>query len=135
MEKKFHTITIDIQSYNNVITNSSSEVVVRYSKDGVLALKSIVNELIKPFTSLRFDDLFNLYYIYENPNTCDYEELSEDVENLDKILDESWENTYDGGYPSVIGIKVVSKEGKGLENAANLLERVANIFETSVVYG
>ena len=42
-------IKLTIQSINDIITNSSSEVVVRYDKEGVNQLKELVNKLIEPF--------------------------------------------------------------------------------------
>ena len=58
-------IKLTIQSINDIITNSSSEVVVRYDKEGVNRLKELVNKLIEPFTELKFDDLFTLTYSRE----------------------------------------------------------------------
>lgn len=135
MEKILCTLILNIQSYNDIITNSSSEVVVHYNKDGVTTLKAMVNLLIDPFTSLTFNDLFDLYYVHYDSSTDKIEELPEDYPELDKVIEESRDVVYDGGFPTITGIKIVSKEGKNLELAAQLLENIATTFNTDIVYG
>ena len=135
MKTKLPMLVISIQSINDIITNSSSEVVVKYDKDGVSKLKDLVNSIIEPFTTLKFDDLFTLSYLDEDNDTGEYVEYSEDHEDLDSILDKSWKRTWDGGWPTVT-IKITPKEGKDcMETAASLLENIAYIFDTDIVYG
>lgn len=135
MKIKLPMLVISIQSINDIITNSSSEVVVKYDKDGVSKLKDLVNSIIEPFTTLKFDDLFTLSYLDEDNDTGEYVEYSEDHEDLDSILDKSWKRTWDGCYPSAT-IKITPKEGKDcMETAASLLENIAFIFDTDIIYG
>ncbi len=135
MEKKSCMLILNIQSYNDIITNSSSEVVVRYDIDGVKKLKKLVESIIEPFTSLKFDDLFEVKYVYYSDDTDEGRYLSENEEDLEEILDKSWNRLYDGYTPSVTGISITPKEGKGMGTAARLLENIAYIFDTEVYYG
>lgn len=132
-------IKLTIQSINDIITNSSSEVVVRYDKEGVKQLKELVNSIIAPFTELKFDDLFTLTYsreFYDEDDDCVDDEIPEDHPNLDKILEESWKKTWDGGYPDIQGVIIRPREGKEcMKQAADLLQTVANIFDTEIIYG
>ena len=138
MEKKLESIILNIQSINDIITNSSSEVVVKYDRDGILKIKDLVNTLLSPFTSLMFDDLFTVTFIDEGYDGDDNEYCKEYEENdpeLDTAIDRSWERTYDDSYPTM-SIKISVKEGKeSMKHAADLLERVATFFETTIVYG
>jgi hypothetical protein len=133
-------IKLTIQSINDIITNSSSEVVVRYDKEGVKQLKELVNSIIAPFTELRFDDLFTLtysreFYDWDDNDSVD-DEIPEDHPDLDKILENSWKKTWDGGYPDIQGVIIRPREGKEcMKQAADLLQTVANIFDTEIIYG
>lgn len=138
---KSPAIKLTIQSINDIITNSSSEVVVRYDKEGVKQLKELVNSIIAPFTELKFDDLFTLTYSRESydwdgDDDCVDDEIPEDHPDLDKILEESWKKTWDGGYPDIQGVIIRPREGKEcMKQAADLLQTVANIFDTEIIYG
>ena len=139
-QSKLPILKLTIQSINDIITNSSSEVVVRYDKEGVKQLKELVNSIIAPFTELKFDDLFTLTYSREfyddGDDDCIDDEIPEDHPNLDKILEESWKKTWDGGYPDIQGITIRPREGKEcMKQAADLLQRIANIFDTEIIYG
>ncbi len=132
-------IKLTIQSINDIITNSSSEVVVRYDKEGVNRLKELVNRLIEPFTELKFDDLFTLTYSREfydeNDNFID-DEIPEDHPDLENILQRSWEKVWNDGYPDIQGILIRPKQGKEcMEQAGNLLESISDIFGKDIVYG
>lgn len=137
---KSPAIKLTIQSINDIITNSSSEVVVRYDKEGVKQLKELVNSIIAPFTELRFDDLFTLtysreFYDWDDNDSVD-DEIPEDHPDLDKILENSWKKTWDGGYPDIQGVIIRPREGKEcMKQAADLLQTVANIFDTEIIYG
>jgi hypothetical protein len=132
-------IKLTIQSINDIITNSSSEVVVRYDKEGVKQLKELVNSIIAPFTELKFDDLFTLtysreFYDWDDDDSVD-DEIPEDHPDLDKILENSWKKTWDGGYPDIQGVIIRPREGKEcMKQAADLLQTVANIFDTEIIY-
>ena len=135
MEKTVAIITLNIQSINDIITNSSSEVIVRYDKDGVLKIKNLVENLIEPFTDLKFDDLFEVTFNNEDPETGKMEELTEDHPNLDTILEESWNRVYDDEWPTICSISIKTKKGKeNFNEAAKLLENVAHFFDTTVIY-
>jgi hypothetical protein len=133
-------IKLTIQSINDIITNSSSEVIVRYDKEGVKQLKELVNSIIEPFTELKFDDLFTLtysreFYDWDDNDSVD-DEIPEDHPDLDKILENSWKKTWDGGYPDIQGVIIRPREGKEcMKQAADLLQTVANIFDTEIIYG
>jgi hypothetical protein len=133
-------IKLTIQSINDIITNSSSEVIVRYDKEGVKQLKELVNSIIAPFTELKFDDLFTLtysreFYDWDDDDSVD-DEIPEDHPDLDKILENSWKKTWDGGYPDIQGVIIRPREGKEcMKQAADLLQTVANIFDTEIIYG
>jgi hypothetical protein len=132
-------IKLTIQSINDIITNSSSEVIVRYDKEGVKQLKELVNSIIAPFTELKFDDLFTLtysreFYDWDDDDSVD-DEIPEDHPDLDKILENSWKKTWDGGYPDIQGVIIRPREGKEcMKQAADLLQTVANIFDTEIIY-
>lgn len=135
IQSKLPTLKLTIQSINDIITNSSSEVVIKYDKGGVDKIKDLVNNLLEPFTELKFDDLFTVVFLYndENGDEC---ELDENDPKVEEILEESWKQTWDGGYPNVYGIEISIKKGKeALEGAANILSQIAYIFETEVIYG
>jgi hypothetical protein len=138
MEKKLESIILNIQSVNDIITNSSSEVVIRYDKEGILKIKDLVNTLLSPFTSLMFDDLFTVTFIDEGYDYDDNEYSKEYEENdpeLDAAINRSWERTYDDSFPTM-SIKISVKEGKeSMKHAADLLEKVATFFDTTIVYG
>ena len=138
MEKKLESIILNIQSINDIITNSSSEVVVRYDREGILKIKDLVNTLLSPFTSLMFDDLFTVTFIDEGYDDNDNEYSKEYEENdpeLDSAINRSWERTYDDGFPTM-SIKISVREGKeSMKHAADLLEKVATFFDTTIVYG
>ena len=141
IQSNLPAIKLTIQSINDIITNSSSEVVVRYDKKGVKQLKELVNSIIAPFTELKFDDLFTLTYFRESydwdgDDDCVDDEIPEDHPDLDKILEESWKKTWDGGYPDILGVTIRPREGKEcMKQAADLLQTVANIFDTEIIYG
>lgn len=139
-QSKLPILKLTIQSINDIITNSSSEVVVRYDKEGVKQLKELVNSIIAPFTELKFDDLFTLtysreFYDWDDNDSVD-DEIPEDHPDLDKILEKSWKKTWDGGYPDIQGVIIRPREGKEcMKQAADLLQTVANIFDTEIIYG
>lgn len=140
IQSNLPAIKLTIQSINDIITNSSSEVVVRYDKEGVKQLKELVNSIIAPFTELKFDDLFTLtysreFYDWDDNDSVD-DEIPEDHPDLDKILENSWKKTWDGGYPDIQGVIIRPREGKEcMKQAADLLQTVANIFDTEIIYG
>ena len=140
IQSKLPAIKLTIQSINDIITNSSSEVVVRYDKNGVKQLKELVNSIIAPFTELKFDDLFTLTYSREfyddGEDDLEDDEIPEDHPDLDKILEESWKKTWDGGYPDIQGVTIRPREGKEcMKQAADLLQKIASIFDTEIIYG
>lgn len=132
-------IKLTIQSINDIITNSSSEVVVRYDKEGVKQVKELVNKLIEPFTELKFDDLFTLTYsreFYDEDDNFVEDEIPEDHPDLENILQRSWEKTWNDGWPDIRGIIIRPKQGKEcMQQAAKLLESISDIFGKDIVYG
>ena len=132
MEKTLPYIIVDIQSVSDVITNSSSEVVIRMNRNTVKDIKDVVNSLLEPFTELKFDDLFTVQYIvcddYDNTQLLD-----EDDASVDDYIRQD-EEDYDS-WPRLSRIKISSKPGRGLEKSANLLSKLSDIFNTEIYYG
>lgn len=139
IQSNLPAIKLTIQSINDIITNSSSEVVVRYDKEGVNRLKELVNKLIEPFTELKFDDLFTLTYsreFYDEDDNFINDEIPEDHPDLENILQRSWEKVWNDGYPDIQGILIRPKQGKEcMEQACELLESISDIFGKDIVYG
>lgn len=135
MEKTFPYIVINVQSISDVITNSSSEVVTKMNRNTVDDIKEVVNSLLEKFTELKFDDLFTVQYVVNDDNDIinDILYLDEDDPRVDEYIERD-ENDYDS-YPCLSQIKVSSKPGRDLDEAALLLSKLSDIFNTEVYYG
>lgn len=120
-----------IQSISDIITNSSSEVFMIYTKEGIQLFKDIVSTLIKD----DFDNHFHLELIICTYDSCDnYADRS----IYDKDLSfEDWclkhDETSDEGYPYVEGFKIIAKNPEDKE-AAMKLNKIYSIFETTSRY-
>lgn len=132
---KLPAIKLTIQSINDIITNSSSEVVMIYDKGGVTKLKELVNSIIQPFTSLRFDDLFTVTFCrewYDGDDEYMDKEYAEDDPEVEKI----WSNRSYDDYPEIRAIMIRPKEGKDcMREAAELLKNIAYVFDSEIYYG
>lgn len=136
IQLKSPTLKLTIQSINDIITNSSSEVVIMYDKGGVIKLKELVNSIIQPFTSLRFDDLFTVTFCREWYDDDSDEEMDKEYAEDDPEVEELWNNRSYDDYPEIRSIMIRPKEGKTcMEEAARLLRNIAHIFDTEIFYG
>lgn len=119
---------INIQSVSDLITNSSSEVFVIYTKEGIRTLKDIVSQLLNK----DFDEYFTVEIICNEYCWQTYEERPEDESDLsyeDWCFKhcEDW-NDYDGA-PAIENIKIVAKNPED-EKAARLINSIPYIFES-----
>lgn len=124
--------TINIQSVSDLITNSSSEVFVIYTKEGIRTLKDIVSQLLNK----DFDKYFTVEIICNEYCWQTYEERPEDESDLsyeDWCFKhcEDW-NDYDGA-PAIENIKIVAKNPED-EKAARLINSIPYIFESESRY-
>lgn len=123
---------INLQSVSDIITNSSSEVFVIYTKEGIEVLKELISALL----GKNFDDYFTIDITYNEYCEDDYLERDEDEADL-SFEDwcfkhcEDW-NDYDGP-PAVEDITIVAKNPED-EKVASLLNRLPYIFESETRY-
>ena len=125
-------ISVKIQSVSDLITNSSSEVFVIYTKEGIRTLKDIVSQLLNK----DFDEYFTVEIICNEYCWQTYEERPEDESDLsyeDWCFKhcEDW-NDYDGA-PAIENIKIVAKNPED-EKAARLINSIPYIFESESRY-
>lgn len=121
MRLKFH-----IQSVSDLITNSSSEVFIIYTKEGIESFKEIVSTLIGE----DFDNRFTLELIVSEWGQKLYED-----ENSDLTLEE-WcfnhdQNEYESTYIEGLEIKAKDQE---YANQARALNQIYNLFESEERY-
>lgn len=133
MEKTLPYIVVDIQSVSDVITNSSSEVVIKMNRSTVSDIKDVVNSLLEKFTELKFDDLFTVQYVVDDDDNNDVLYLDEDDPRVDEYINKD-EEDFDN-YPCLSEVKISSKPGRDLDRAARLLSGLSGIFNTEVFYG
>lgn len=129
-----------IQSISDIITNSSTEVFMVYSKESINSMKELVNALLEFGESkYSFDDLFEVLpeYVDEGELRAQYEEDGGEATGLsfeDYVIENNYNKLSDGeGYPNIIGIKVIPKKHMA-KGAAKLIESIPNIFEYKDVY-
>ncbi len=125
-------ISVKIQSVSDLITNSSSEVFVIYTKEGIRTLKDIVSQLLNK----DFDEYFTVEIICNEYCWQTYEERPEDESDLsyeDWCFKhcEDW-NDYDGA-PAIENIKIVAKNPED-EKAARLINSIPYIFGSESRY-
>lgn len=124
--------SVKIQSISDIITNSSSEVFVIFTKEGIKTLKDIVSELL----GKDFDEYFTVEVICNEYCEEDYNERGEDEADL-SFEDwcfkhcEDW-NDYEGS-PAIEDIQIVAKNPKD-KRTADLLNRLPYLFESESRY-
>lgn len=123
---------INIQSVSDLITNSSSEIFVIYTKEGISTLKDIVSQLLDK----DFDEYFTIKVICNEYCWQTYEERPEDESDLsyeDWCFKhcEDW-NDYDGA-PAIENIEIVAKNPED-EKTARLINSIPYIFESESRY-
>ena len=123
-------MTIKIQSVSDLITNSSSEAFVMYTKEGIQLFKDIVSTLIGD----DFDNHFNLELDIDEWWMDDYETRPAEEKDLSF---EDWCFKHDAedceGRPYVEGVIVTAQDPKDLDKA-NRLNQIYSIFETETRY-
>lgn len=121
---------IKIQSISDLITNSSSESFVIYTKEGIQLFKDIVATLIED----DFDNLFNLELVIADYRIDDYYKRYESEKDLSL---EDWCFKRDlkeyEGYPYIRGLIITAKNPKDVDKA-NKLNQIYSIFETETRY-
>lgn len=144
-------VDIKIQSISDVVTNSSTEVFIRFNQGNKQDIKNIVDALLAIGSSYRFDDLFTIemcinrylaWDMYDN-----YEEIREKFKNHDdfyqylETLSEQelkpYENMcvemFDYGYPLYNGYEVRLKphitKTETLEKAVSAIYHLQDLFE------
>lgn len=120
---------IKIQSVSDLITNSSSEVFIVYTKEGIQFFKNIVSTLIGD----NFDNHFNLEIV-----TDDYYAPKEYMARPDNYRDMSFENwcfLHDSEYledsPFVKGFVIIAKDPKDIDKA-NKLNQTYSVFKEEI---
>lgn len=121
---------VKIQSVSDLITNSSSEAFVMYTKEGIQLFKDIVSTLIGD----DFDNHFNLELDIDEWWIDDYETRPESERDLSF---EDWCFKHDAeeceGSPYVGGFVVTAKDPKDTAKATKL-NQIYSIFETETRY-
>lgn len=123
---------LTIQSISDIITNSSSEVFVIFTKERIQTLKNIISELL----GKDFDKHFRVDIICNEYCEDDYNERGDDEADL-SFEDwcfkhcEDW-NDYEGS-PAITDINIVAKNPED-KRAADLLNRLPYLFESESRY-
>ena len=119
-----------IIGFSDVITNSSSEVFVMYDREGVESIKKLVDSILECADSTEtFDTLFDIEFELDE----DYIQSNKDM-TKEELYEQALEDNWTGeGYPTIIGIKVTSKDEKNAK-AARLLSNIDKIFESENRY-
>lgn len=146
-----------IQSFSGVITNSSTEVFMRFDRSNIASIKELVNTLLAAGESnFTFDDLFIFKFaiddwtiesiLDEGPDNYPYlkglktiEEIREKIDSLSMHelfdLQEAYEgNDYDS-YRLIYGLNIIPKvQGTLTDKAAAVLSNITNIFDLDYSY-
>ena len=119
-----------IIGFSDVITNSSSEVFVMYDREGVESIKKLVDSILECADSTEtFDTLFDIEFELDE----DYIQSNKDM-TKEELYEQALEDNWTGeGYPTIIGIKVTSKDKRNAK-AARLLSNIDKIFESENRY-
>ena len=119
--------TINIQSISDLITNSSSEVFVIYTKEGIESFKEIVSTLIGD----DFDNHFDL-------EICTNEYLMDEyIESGSDLSFEDWCFQYDNdsyeGSTAVEGFYVTAKNPEDISKA-KAINNIYSLFDSEERY-
>ena len=118
---------IKIQSISDLITNSSSEVFVMYTKEGIESFKEIISTLIGE----DFDKRFNLE-VYCNEHAIDeYAKSGSDLSFEDWCFERD-QNNWEG-YTYVHGFGITARDPEYV-NQANALNQIYSLFESEERY-
>ena len=123
---------INIQSISDIITNSSSEVFVIYTKEGIETLKEIISGIFHK----NFDEHFDLKLECNDRHYYDYERRKREEANLsfeEWCLEHSEGGSKRDEIPSLLGVSIIAKHPEDEEVVA-LLNKLPYIFETMSIY-
>ena len=125
-------LKLKLQSSSDIITNSSSEVFVIFTKEGIKTLKEIVSKLLNK----DFDEYFRIEVTCYDECWEAYKERCEDEADLsfeDWCFEhcQDW-NDYDGT-PAIENVTIVAKNPEDKETA-RLLNSIPYIFESETRY-
>lgn len=87
---------IKIQSFSDVITNSSSSVFVVYTESNIKSIKEVVNAILAIDSEYTFDDLFDINMSINTDVLLSTEELPEEFKELGEVIDDdnlTWSQT------------------------------------------
>ena len=121
---------INIQSISDIITNSSSEVFMIFTKEGINTFKEIVSTLIGE----DFDNVFNieLYLRDYDKDIEEYHKSGSDLSYEEWCLEHDSELDY-YDTPIVRGIRVTAKNPED-EKKAKGLNRIYDLFEIKEIF-
>lgn len=126
------TTIIKIQSFSDLITNSSSETFVIYTKEGIETFKEIISKLL----GKDFDEYFTIDI--DPCEDCMDEYIDRDESEADLSFEdwcfkhcEDW-NDYEGP-PAIEGIEINAIHPEDNE-AASLIASLLTIFESETRY-
>lgn len=144
-------VGIKIQSISDVVTNSSTEVFIRFNQSNKQTIKDLVDAILAISSSYKFDDLFTIEMCINRYLAWDmydkYEEIHEKFKNHDdfyKYLETLSEQAlkpyesmctemYDYDYPLYNGYEVRLKphiiKTETLENAVSAIYHLQDLFE------
>lgn len=144
-------VGIKIQSISDVVTNSSTEVFIRFNQGNKQDIKNLVDAILAIGSSYRFDDLFTIemcinrylaWDMYDN-----YEEIREKFRNHDdffnyletlseqelKPYEQMCHEMYDYGYPLYNGYEICLKphviKTDVLDKAVSAIYHLQDLFE------
>lgn len=116
-----------IQSISDLITNSSSEVFMIYTKEGIESFKEIVSTLIGE----DFDKRFNLDVYCSEQAVDDYFDSRSDLHIEDWCFEHD-KNDYEGS-PYIEGFGITARDPEYIKQA-NALNRIYSLFESEERY-
>jgi hypothetical protein len=130
MEKEV-SVKIKVQSLNDIITNSSTEIIATISDDAVDTIKNLVNELLKTCGSRYcFDSLFTIRTYWDNEDCWEdygYSSKEEYIRDLEE------HNGDLSGQSSGKSYKVTAIDPKN-DKAAELLNSLQSMVDTFECY-
>lgn len=138
-------INMKIIGYSDVITNSSSETFIWYTREGINQIKDIVNSILKLGGSNKtFDDYFTINLdvdLEEVKEKCkipeeEFEKMSiEEIENIamyNQSGNPEWDY-YDNTIPTIDGVCIRAKDSNN-KDIARLLMNIDNIFDKETYF-
>ena len=124
-------VIIRIQSLNDIITNSSTEIITTLDEDAVDTIREMVNELLKVGGSRYcFDDLFTITTYWDKEDEWEDAGFSSKEDYIERLEECGGNLDYRASSKSYI---VEAKDSKN-EEAATLLTKLQSITDSIEVY-